>query len=419
MWLQKHFELTWSLDSAWVKQVASVSAHHIEKQVAPLRLSMWAVLTLLASSNNIVVKGIALFWLLVLGAVMRPAHLQRSQLIKVWPMSLEGRATADKTRTQGKRRAFSWRAPRFSVLGSDIAIAAWDFYVQSGSETRNYFLPDTSPRGAGLSAKSWQLTPMGQGKIRSLTNIILEAIGVPNINRQQLGGLYSARRVLPTLAHRMKFSDGERLDVGGWSKSSLSMPQRYSEAKSDEQADLRTELVKMASHALCKLMVANPRPTAALELGWSYTEIWNCFPARGTTTNLCDMKDAVQWCSRMFPGIGSCSYDNVAATAPFAVDSDSEPLSDSSTESEASDNASDRPCELRWLLAKGSKGCLHKAHETDAFYTTCGRCLRFPEEGAGLQEALGTDRLWSPRCFGSLDAHQKDWWIQAHKCSDE
>ena len=137
---------------------------------------MWALLTVMATSTNAVAQGLALFWLLVLAGVLRPAHLQRSKLMKLWPHSLEGQCTADKKRIDGKRRAFLWRAPRISLLGTDFGEQAFNFWIKATGGELSFFLPDTAPKGSGLDAKAWSNGPMGQSKIRSLTNVFFEAI---------------------------------------------------------------------------------------------------------------------------------------------------------------------------------------------------------------------------------------------------
>ena len=74
-----------------------------------------------------------------------------------------------------------------------------------------------------------------------------------------------------------------------------------------------------------------------------------------------------------------------------------------------------RHAELQWLLAQGLKGCLHVAHEIDLGCTLCGRHLKCPQEGQGLQQALEAGRPWSPRCFDKLSEEQKRWWRQSHQ----
>ena len=156
---------------------------------------------------------------------------------------------------------------------------------------------------------------MSQGKIKALTDQILLAVGVPAENIQQLKGLYAARRVLPTLAHRAKFSEPERIDVGGWSAGGrLAIAQRYSEAKCDEQADLRSELVLLASQSLCTLIERVPLPNPVQELEWSWTEVWQYFPKRESAPVACSAGVAFDWCMTLYPlsRMSSCIFCRAA-----------------------------------------------------------------------------------------------------------
>ena len=69
----------------------------------------------------------------------------------------------------------------------------------------------------------------------------------------QIEGLYSARRVLPTLADASFYSDVEKLDIGGWfskdASSRSAMPHRYSSARLFVQATLKKNLVVAAGKA--------------------------------------------------------------------------------------------------------------------------------------------------------------------------
>ena len=429
-WLSKHLEIDLQLESQAVKDATNIPASHIERQVPPMRISFWAIFTILASAGNQVVRGVALFWLLVLAGVLRPAHVQRSSLVRLFPQCIEGLCRANKKRVDGKRRAFSWRAPRMSLLGTDVGRAAFEFAAQA-SEGRSYFLPDTWPIGIGLEATEWADRPMTQSKIKSLTTKIFGVLGVPERCQKQLKGLYAARRVLPTLAHRLKFGKGERLDVGAWADPGLKMPQTYSEAGLDEQADLRGELIAIASSALESLIEAEKCPSADAELEWSFTQIWGHFPkSRKAHLGECSFDKANAWCCCMFPALTklqrSQEWDKVTSNESSQVDAEDPSDSDSSQSAgseEASDSEKeDEKCsteELRWKLACGKKGRLHVQHPSQAEQTVCGRTLHRAEEGEGLEMALHTQGEWSPRCWNALTAEQKEWWKKAGEIGGE
>ena len=424
-WIERHLEVQLGTNASWVRTSAAVHAEHEEKQIPPLRISMWVILCLLSESKNTVVQGLGLFWMLILGGVLRPCHLQRSRIIKLWPNSIQGKASAGKTKHGGKRRAFEWRAARQSLIGSDMGKAVMSFRRLTGADLHDlpFVLPDVAPFGAGLEAKSWTAEPMPQGKILALTMKALEAVGVPPETAAQLKGLYAARRVLPTLAHRMGFTEPERLDVGAWSNPNLAMPQRYSEAKLDQQADLRTELITVASCALRKLATSNPEPNQGDELEMCYTNVWPHFPKkRGKKMVTCDRQQAIQWCCSMFPRIDQFEKNHEEMPSKevefSSSSSESETSSDSSEDEQekslaTAPTATEDPENIDWLLARGKKGCLHLATHAELPDTICGRSLKSPEHGSGLALALKTDRQWSPRCYAHLCADAKVWWKRA------
>ena len=64
------------------------------------------MLTLQSGSMNVFVRGIALFWLTIIGGVMRPAQFQRSCILELGPDFLEGQASAGKTIIFGRQKPF-------------------------------------------------------------------------------------------------------------------------------------------------------------------------------------------------------------------------------------------------------------------------------------------------------------------------
>ena len=73
-----------------------IEASHCEIQVIPLKPSLWCCCTLLTTSGNEVVHGVALFWMLVLHGVLRPAHRQRSKILEISVEGINGRASSGK-----------------------------------------------------------------------------------------------------------------------------------------------------------------------------------------------------------------------------------------------------------------------------------------------------------------------------------
>ena len=84
--------------------------------------------------------------------------------------------------------------------------------------------------------------------------MILRDEGAPQWIIDLIDGLYSARRILPSLAHRSEYQDAALLDVGGWTDSAVgqrtAMPRLYSDAKLIMQARRKSSLIVAARIAL-------------------------------------------------------------------------------------------------------------------------------------------------------------------------
>ena len=413
-WIATHFEVEWNLQSRVIKDAAAVKSCHVESQVSPMRVTMWLLLNLLSCSTNLIVRGCGLFWMLILHAVLRPAHLQRSRITCMHPQSIEGKVLLGKSKSFGRRRPFYWRCPRRDLLSSDLGERVAKFMHDSGNADRDFFLPDTLPQGAGIHAKRFDTTAMAQSKIRQLTTCIFQILNVPEQIIAQLQGFYAARRVLPTLAHRLKLSVGERVDVGGWASASskgLAMPQRYSEAKLDEQCNLRDELIRHASDALQSICSHNPAPNQELEVSLSYTNAWKYFAKRGDNLASSTITSASEWMALMLPKIKDMD------TAYASTLDDKAPSSSSSSSSSSSNSSSlqiEPPgSDVQWQLSSSAKkGCLHLVVGDDML--ACGRTLNRPESGEGLSRALTTGKRWSPRCKAALLEVEQKWWDDSH-----
>ena len=120
-WLGDFLGVKFSTSNALVRRSAAVLAPHSEVPAIPLRVRMWFLFEELSGAPNGYVSALALFWLTLVQAVLRPAHAQRSQVLSVSELGFEGRASAGKTRYQGRRRPFWWRGARYGVSG-----VAWE-----------------------------------------------------------------------------------------------------------------------------------------------------------------------------------------------------------------------------------------------------------------------------------------------------
>jgi len=281
--------------------------------------------------------------------------------------------------------------PRTGILGFDVGKAMHEFYKETGSPDHSFLLPDVVPSTAGLHATGWDVVAMSQSKIMALTHAILHSVGVPEVVGAQLKGFYSARRVLPTLAHRLKFSAGERLDVGGWSEGqkALAMPQRYSEAKLDEQSSVRGELVKISACAVSNLIVANPKPTLQDEVNMTFSQSWKFWPKRGNELSTVALNEARSWLSSMFTNVNAVPSDrrsNSMTANDLPGDGDNNDDSSSPSLSSSSNSCEMDPpgSDIAWFLSAGRRGCLHLCVGDGLL--ACGRKLYRPEEAQAWQQ---------------------------------
>ena len=91
-----------------------------EKPAVPLSLRAWLLVERELGSSNFFVKKIALAMFLLLTAVLRFAHLQRSKYTGGRPSYLAFEATFGKARRLGVKKPMAWCAPKASLTGVDI-----------------------------------------------------------------------------------------------------------------------------------------------------------------------------------------------------------------------------------------------------------------------------------------------------------
>ena len=119
-------------------------------------------------------------------------------------------------------------------------------------------------------------------------------------------GLYSGRRMLPTLADKSQYSDTHRLLVGGWSdaqaRSYSAMPNLYSAARADLQHDLKNELVRLAATSI---QAALAKTDSFVNLSWR--EVFRHWPKKRTW---CTFESPVD-----LPSLSSSSSDTKIETS--------------------------------------------------------------------------------------------------------
>ena len=118
-------------------------------------------------------------------------------------------------------------------------------------------------------------------KVRRLITLLLRSLGTPPSALDAIEGLYSFRRILPTLAHKSEFDTTERLDVGGWTdakdKTRASMPNLYSAAKLHMQNTRKSETIYMARSAHAQFVGLEQDGEYCLDPTWEQLfPFWPC-----------------------------------------------------------------------------------------------------------------------------------------------
>ena len=256
---------------------------------------------------------------------------------------------------------------------------------------------------------------MSLAKIKRLIALVLRSAGAADNEVSEIDGLYSLRRVLPSLAHVAAFNESERLDVGAWTnpgeKAALSMPQLYSDQKLRMQAVHKAELISLAIVALQNTVQSTPDVSPPWD---SIAKYWpprdpkfslETFVLGARVDRIVDQpaRDKAQ------PAVQSDSdSDDISSLAASDTSSDSDFKSETDIEANPEDEFYKPSFQtLEWSLAAGPKGRLHLGCCPDLH---CGRILRSPETGTSLGLALECQRSWSPRCWRALTPDQQEWW---------
>ena len=246
---------------------------------------------------------------------------------------------------------------------------------------------------------------MPRARILRFSGDAFRSFGVPDALLDQIDGLYSARRVLPTLADVAQYDAPEKLDIGAWyhreTVAASAMPHRYSAARLFVQVSLKHNFIQSAAVAFQKYSSSPNYSEKNLE--WEQLfEYWPRAPSYELSGHY-KHPEEVNKCQK------------VPAKADGPTDSDREDDSSSSDSSSDSHGVNEGHlddtdfADLRWSLAKGNRGMLHLQGD-DAL--ACGRTLRMPETGCGSALAAATNRSWSPKCFRALQEAAKTWWSE-------
>ena len=213
----------------------------------PLTVREWVQLEQAMHSFQGFRQHIVATWLLILGAVCRFCHIQRTQL-EVHGWSVGGIATKGKSKIKGQRRSLPWSMPTHLLLGSceDAMTALRTLALKVKCVG---ILPDFS--GGTWDSMVPSSVPMSLRRFHNFSRCLFrEPPFLWTERRCKEVSSYSARRVLPTVGNLMGLSPGDRAALGMWADSTekdtitsltkrLKMPDRYADAK-----DVRGTVVK-------------------------------------------------------------------------------------------------------------------------------------------------------------------------------
>ena len=191
------------------------------------------------------------------------------------------------------------------------------------------------------------------------------------------------------------------------------MPDRYSEWKLEAALALKMELVTAIGYQ------THGKPCSDL-VGLEWPDVVSSLPSRdelrrdppSLPPNTADVEPQLASPRRpssltkvqRSPGATGASSDDDSASEGEA---DKASSGSSTVSSSVLDDAAVTD-DLEWLLSKGKKAHLHLmgAPRDGQICSACGRRLRQPGTGVGLEEALSSSAPWSPRCWAKLP---EDW----------
>ena len=201
----------------------------------PMLVSTWE--KALADATNsffFFLSQVGIFWASLTISVAMPKHLMRSKLTIV-TNRIEDLARRTKTKVNGIRVLFLWTCPTCVITGLGLAKVyekVAHLHRFTGDE-RFGLVPDVRPERSLLHELSHFIyAPMSRARFSRLTSDFCKGAGIPSELTTHASGLYAGRRTLQTSADLERYTDSERLDVGGWfsntAKAHAATPRRYS-----------------------------------------------------------------------------------------------------------------------------------------------------------------------------------------------
>ena len=179
-WLQMNIGLNATTELYRVRRSADAPGSHVPTQAIPLKMSVINMISNAMASTNMFISALSCFWNLLVSAVVRPRHLQRSSL-DLSGRHIIGHATAGKIRTMGLQRPFKWACPSKDVAHADLQSALRRMLAATKCGTVEYpfIMPDFHPpRADWSSATGFTNTPMELPKILRLMGLFLRSQGL-------------------------------------------------------------------------------------------------------------------------------------------------------------------------------------------------------------------------------------------------
>lgn len=200
--------------------------------------------------------------LLIAGGCVRFVHVQRSAVVNITDELITFRCAKGKKRRQGVREAYRWATPRCWSPGSDTVAKAVRLIQDVATKAKGYdnapfLIPDVSTaQGHSIEPGDvWLPRPMPYKRFVTLMRTLLTDIGSPG---PASGWTFNAlRRLMPTGADTLQFTDSVATAIGNWQDTPKSGPDMKRSKMRDQMPKLYAgDKVTTAGHYKIKIVVA-------------------------------------------------------------------------------------------------------------------------------------------------------------------
>ena len=200
--------------------------------------------------------------LLIAGGCVRFVHVQRSAIVNITDELIVFRCAKGKKRRQGVREAYRWATPRCWSPGSDTVAKAICLIQDVAAKAEGYgnapfLIPDISTaQGHSIEPGDvWLPRPMRYKRFVTLMRTLLVDMGSPG---PASGWTFNAlRRLMPTGADTLQFSDSVATAIGNWQDTPRGGPDVKRGKMRDQMSKLYAgDKVTTAGHYKIKVVVA-------------------------------------------------------------------------------------------------------------------------------------------------------------------